>query len=101
MDNPSTREWERIAFVTSRDGIPATLEFASQGIRQYQSAIREADSGGNQYGAAYRQGLLASIRVYQQYLEQSDLPEQSGDSGDRSAAEARGTVAGHGSDDRQ
>lgn len=70
MDNQEAREWARITFVAGRDGELAAQNFAEQGIGQYESAIREADSGGNQYGAAYREGLLASIRVYHQYLEQ-------------------------------
>jgi len=74
MDSTERREWDRIAFVVGRDGVPAALVFAKQGVGQYESAIREADSGGNQYGAAYREGLLASIRVYRQYLEQKESP---------------------------
>lgn len=74
MDSAERREWDRIAFVASRDGVPAALAFAKQGVGQYESAIRETDSGGNQYGSAYREGLLASIRVYQQYLEQKENP---------------------------
>ncbi len=70
MDNEESREWARIAFVADRDGESAAQTFAEQGVGQYESAIREADSGGNGYGAAYRESLLASIRVYQQYLEQ-------------------------------
>ncbi len=70
MDFVERREWERIDFVVNRDGIPAARAFAEQGVGQYESAIREADSGGNGYGAAYRESLLASILVYRQYLEQ-------------------------------
>ncbi len=70
MDNEESREWTRIAFVADREGESAAQTFAEQGIGQYESAIREADSGGNGYGAAYRESLLASIRVYRQYLEQ-------------------------------
>ena len=62
MDNEEHREWERIAFVAGRDGVSAAQTFAGQGIGQYEAAIREADSGGNQYGAAYRESLLASIK---------------------------------------
>jgi hypothetical protein len=69
MDNEESREWSRIAFVAGRDGESAAQTFAEQGIGQYESAIREADSGGNGYGAAYRETLLASIRVYRRYLE--------------------------------
>ncbi|MDL0431406.1 hypothetical protein QPM17_09715 [Marinobacter sp. TBZ242] len=72
MDLTERREWDRINFVADRDGIPAARAFAEQGVGQYESAIREADSGGNGYGAAYRESLLASIRVYRQYLEQKD-----------------------------
>lgn len=72
MDSEESREWARIAFVADRDGEPAAQAFAEQGIGQYESAIREADSGGNGYGAAFRESLLASIRVYRQYLEQKD-----------------------------
>ncbi|WP_152205168.1 hypothetical protein [Marinobacter changyiensis] len=74
MDSAERREWDRIAFVVNRDGVPAALAFARQGVGQYESAIRETDSGGNQYGAAYREGLLASIRVYRQYLQQNESP---------------------------
>ncbi|MAZ06278.1 hypothetical protein [uncultured Marinobacter sp.] len=77
MDNEEHREWERIAFVAGRDGVSAAQTFAGQGIGQYEAAIREADSGGNQYGAAYRESLLASIRVYRQYLEQKESPRKS------------------------
>lgn len=72
MDYEESREWARIAFVADRDGESAAQTFAEQGIGQYKSAIREADSGGNGYGAAYRKGLLASIRVYRQYLEKKE-----------------------------
>ncbi|MDF0749748.1 hypothetical protein NLU14_05855 [Marinobacter sp. 71-i] len=74
MNSAERREWDRIDFVVSRDGIPAARAFAEQGVGQYESAIREADSGGNGYGAAYRESLLASIRVYRQYLEQKESP---------------------------
>ncbi|AXS83027.1 MULTISPECIES: hypothetical protein [Marinobacter] len=70
MDTPESREWERLAFVEGRDGVATAAAFAKQGIGQYESAVREADSGGNQYGAAYRESLLASIRVYREYLLQ-------------------------------
>lgn len=70
MDSPEVREWDRIAFVTGRDGVPAAIVFVQQALGQYESAIREADSGGNQYGGVYRESLLASIRVYHQYLAQ-------------------------------
>jgi hypothetical protein len=72
MDSAECLEWERIALMVGRDGVPAARAFAEQGIGQYESAIREADSGGNQYGAAYRESLLASVRVYRQYLEQKE-----------------------------
>ena len=80
MTTPTDREWNRIAFITDRDGAPAAVEFARRGVQIYQSAIREAESGGNQYGAAYRSGLLASISVYQSYLEQNNAG--SGSAGD-------------------
>ncbi|WP_273207601.1 hypothetical protein [Marinobacter subterrani] len=72
MDNEESLEWDRMDFVEGRDGEMAAQAFAEQGIGQYESAIREADSGGNQYGAAYRESLLASLRVYRQYLGQKD-----------------------------
>lgn len=75
MDELEMKEWERIAFVIDRDGIPAALEFSRQGLGQYLSAVRVAESGGNQYGNAFRDGLLASVRVYQQYLERHELLE--------------------------
>jgi len=65
-----------MVFVQRRDGVLAALAFAEQGIGQYESAIREADSGGNQYGAAYRVPLEASIRVYRQYLEHKAIPRR-------------------------
>lgn len=68
MSDAETREWERLAFVAGRDGLPAAVAFAQQGSRQYTAAIREADSGGNQYGAAYRESLLLSIGVYEAYI---------------------------------
>lgn len=74
MDNEEPREWTRIAFVADRDGEAAAQTFAEQGVSQYESAIREADSGGNGYGAAHRESLLASIRVYRQYLQQKKSP---------------------------
>lgn len=74
MDNEESREWDRMDFVEGRDGELAAQTFAEQGIGQYESAIREAYSGGNQYGAAYRESLLASIRVYRQYMEQRESP---------------------------
>lgn len=77
MDNDESREWDRMDFVEGRDGELAAHTFAEQGIGQYESAIREADSGGNQYGAAYRESLLASIRVYRQYLEQRQSSHES------------------------
>lgn len=77
MDYEESREWARIAFVLSRDGESAVQSFAEQGIGQYESAIREADSGGNGYGAAYRESLLASIRVYRRYLEEKGSPGES------------------------
>lgn len=70
MDIIECREWDRINLVVGRDGVPAALAFAEQGVGQYQSAIREADSRGHGYGAAYRENLLVSIRVYWQFLEQ-------------------------------
>ncbi|MFE8071040.1 hypothetical protein QQM79_08265 [Marinobacteraceae bacterium S3BR75-40.1] len=70
MDSAEARERTRLKFIADRDGITEALAFAHQGIGQYQAALEEADSGGNQYGAAYRAELLASIRVYQQYLDQ-------------------------------
>lgn len=76
MDSTQRREWDRMAFVQSRGGVQAALAFAEQGIGQYESAIREADSGGNQYGAAYRVPLEASIRVYRQYLEHKTIPRR-------------------------
>jgi hypothetical protein len=72
MKDPETREWERLAFVAGRDGVPMAVQFAKQGESQYTSALREADSGGNQYGAAYRDSLQASIRVYQAYIAEND-----------------------------
>lgn len=74
MDFIESREWDRLAFLARRDGVAAALAFAEQGIGLYESTIREADSGGNQYGAAYRESLLVSIRVYRQYLEQKGNP---------------------------
>ncbi|MBD3657225.1 hypothetical protein [Marinobacter sp.] len=74
MDAPESREWQRLAFVENRDGMAAALAFALQGVGQYESAIQESDSGGNQYGAAYRESLLASIRVYREYLQESETP---------------------------
>lgn len=74
MNSPERREWDRLALLAQRDGIPAALAFAEQGISVYESALREAESGGNQYGAAYRESLLISIRVYRQYLEQKRPP---------------------------
>lgn len=79
MKDPETREWERLAFVAGRDGVPAAVQFARQGESQYQAAIREADSGGNQYGAAFRESLQASIRVYQAYIaENNSAPASEG-----------------------
>ncbi len=75
MDELEIKEWERIAFVVDRDGIPAALEFSQQGLDQYLSAVRVAESGGNQYGNAFKGGLLASVRVFQQYLERHELLE--------------------------
>lgn len=77
MRNDESQEWMRIAFVADRDGVSAALAFAKQGVRQYEAAIREADSGGNQYAAVYREGLLTSIRVYRQYLAQKERPRNS------------------------
>jgi len=74
MDSSEAREWDRLAFVTGRDGEPATADFARQGLGQYESALREAETGGNQYGGAYRESLLASLRVYRQYLEHYKAP---------------------------
>ena len=74
MDTPESLEWQRLAFVENRDGMAAALTFARQGVAQYESAIRESDSGGNQYGAPYRESLLASIRVYRQYLQKNETP---------------------------
>lgn len=71
MSDAETREWERLAFVAGRDGIPAAVAFAQQGFKQYTAAIREADSGGNQYGAAYRDSLTTSIAVYERYIAQN------------------------------
>jgi hypothetical protein len=71
MKDPEAREWERLAFVAGRDGVPAAIQFARQGESQYTAALREADSGGNQYGAAYRDSLLASIRAYQAYIAEN------------------------------
>lgn len=68
MSDAETKEWERLAFVAGRDGVPAALAFAQQGFQQYTAAIREAESGGNQYGAAYADSLKASIAVYQSYI---------------------------------
>ncbi|MFO7529493.1 MAG: hypothetical protein R6W86_11905 [Marinobacter sp.] len=73
-DDPESQESERLAFVGGRDGWAAAVAFARQGIAQYESAIRESDSGGNQYGAAYRESLLASIRVYREYLQKQEPP---------------------------
>jgi len=72
MRDAETREWERLAFVAGRDGVPAALAFAQQGFRQYTAAIREAESGGNQYGAAYRDSLNASLVVYQSYISKNN-----------------------------
>ncbi len=72
MKDAGTKEWDRIAFVAGRDGVPAAMAFAQQGFRQYTAAIREADSGGNQYGAAYRDSLNASIAVYQSYITENE-----------------------------
>lgn len=72
MSDAETREWERLAFVAGRDGVPAALAFAQQGFRQYTAAIREAESGGNQYGAAYRDSLKASLLVYQSYISKNE-----------------------------
>ncbi|WP_417500830.1 hypothetical protein [Marinobacter sp.] len=72
MSDAETRECERLAFVAGRDGLPAAIAFAQQGYRQYSSAIREADSGGNQYGATYRDSLNASIAVYQSYIAKNE-----------------------------
>jgi len=77
MDSVECLEWDRIAFMVGRDGTPAARAFAEQGISQYESAIRAADSGGNQYGSAYRDSLLASNRVFRQYLEQKETPPKS------------------------
>jgi|GEM_PF-1233051 hypothetical protein len=74
MDMPESQEWERLAFVENRDGMRAALVFARQGIAQYEAAIRESDSGGNQYGAAYRESLLTSIRVYREHLQKHETP---------------------------
>ncbi|HTN34521.1 MAG TPA: hypothetical protein VL091_11000 [Marinobacter sp.] len=79
MKDPETREWERLAFVAGRDGVPTAVQFAKQGESQYSAALREADSGGNQYGAAYRESLQASIRVYQAYIaENESTPAEEG-----------------------
>lgn len=72
MSDAETREWERLAFVAGRDGVPTALAFAQQGFRQYTAAIREAESGGNQYGAAYRDSLKASLVVYQSYISKNE-----------------------------
>lgn len=72
MSDSEARECERLAFVAGRDGVPAALAFAQQGFRQYSAAIREAESDGNQYGAAYRDSLNASIAVYQSYIEKNE-----------------------------
>ncbi|GGE58222.1 hypothetical protein GCM10011533_08440 [Streptosporangium jomthongense] len=72
MNDAEAKEWERLAFVAGRDGVPAALAFAQQGFRQYTAAIREADSGGNQYGAAYRDSLEASLAVYQSYISDNE-----------------------------
>jgi hypothetical protein len=72
MSDAETKEWERLAFVAGRDGVSAATAFAQQGFRQYTAAIREADSGGNQYGAAYRDSLNASITVYQSYMTKNE-----------------------------
>lgn len=74
MDNEESREWARIALVEGRDGKSAAQTFAEQGIGQYEAAIREADSGGNGYGAAYRKSLLTSVQVYRRYLEEKESP---------------------------
>jgi len=73
-DSPESQESKRLAFVGGRDGLAAAVAFARQGITQYEAAIRESDSGGNQYGAAYRESLLASIRVYRKYLQKHETP---------------------------
>ena len=62
MSDAEAKEWERLAFVA----------FAQQGFRQYTAAIREADSGGNQYGAGYRDSLNASLTVYQTYISKNE-----------------------------
>ena len=80
MDELERKEWQRIAFMVDRDGIPAALAFSRQGLGLYLSAIRVAESGGNQYGNAFRESLLASVRVYQQYLERNEPPETPGGS---------------------
>src|SRR5690606_14171484 len=83
MDTPESLEWQRLAFVEIRVGMAATLTFARQGVAQYASALRESDSGGNQYGAAFRESLLASIRVYREYLQKNETPARPGFHADR------------------
>jgi len=77
MDSAECLEWDRIVFMIDRDGAPAAHAFAEQGISQYESAIRAADSGGNQYAAAYRNSLMSSNRVFRQYLEDNETPPKS------------------------
>ncbi|MBQ0746348.1 MAG: hypothetical protein KBT82_11770 [Marinobacter sp.] len=72
MSDAETRECERLAFVAGRDGVPAALAFAQQGFRQYTAALREAESGGNQYGAAYADSLNASLIVYKSYISRNE-----------------------------
>lgn len=66
--DPEKREQARLDFIIERDGEEAARAFARRCLSQYEAAIKEADSGGNQYGAVYREELLASARFYEQLL---------------------------------
>lgn len=61
----------RLRFVETRDGLPAAIAFARQGLHVYRAAVRRGRDGRRSgYGSAYRRALLESCLDFRAYLRQ-------------------------------